>query len=1201
MNKLRKFLVVSVMVLSVIAMSGVAVAPAQAAASAGDLIKMEGLSSVYYLGEDGKRYVFPNESTYFSWYADFSGVVTIPASELQSYPLGGNVTMRPGTTLVKITTDPTVYAVEPNGVLRSIVSEANAVTLFGTNWNKRIVDLADSFFTNYTIGAPLTVGQVPVGSLVKSADSATVYYWDGTNYRQFASEAAMAANRFWMKNILTVTNTLTAGGNNITGMEAGLVKTSQGGSTVGPVVTGSGLMVSLNAMTPLSQSVPTLAVNVPFTKVNFTAAADGPVTINSVTFTRSGIGSANDFSNVYLYDGNIRLTTGRSVNASTNQVTFTGLNYTVPAGTTKTLTLTTDIASAGNNNAFGITAASHLTTTGAAVTGSFPVVGNLMSIVSQSTGQITIAKTGSLSNVKVGEQNVKVAEFNLSASSVENLHVEGLTLYQSGTIANSNLTNLVLKQAGSIIATASGVNSSNNVVFNFSAPFALDKGQTKTFEVYANIGSTARSAETIILYVDNNADLVARGMTYGFGVAVVKTNYNGSSTPSRSETTVEAGQITIAYQGPAVTDYAVQDADVELFRFSVTAQNNVEVRNMNLNIEATGSATGGLVNSTATTSNYTDIKFVDVATNQVISGPKDVVTSGSDTTQDLSFNDVWNLNAGQTKTIKVTADIANFVPGESETVKVTLKPFGASDIKNLDNNTFVSTSDIVPSGSIAGSAHNVKAGLLTVSLAGTPSLQTYINGSSDLPMTGINFSAGSGKDVVLTSMTVEATGANSCETETNCVLSLGLYDGATQVGTLRSLGSDSKATFSGLNYNIAKGTNKTLVVKANLNTLSSVTSTTTLLVKVAEADINAQDSNGNNVSISGLATGPAHKITSGGTVSVAKAANVIGETDERLVVANTENNIIARYTFTAVNEPLRMNKMRIAVQATTGAGATSSAAATEITGISLWHGATQITNVVVPSIDGDYAVADFNSTVANFDIPKDASADLTVRVNYNSTAAGARSGVKLTAYLVDNSNFEFRGIGTNTVKTAAENAVSYVAGNPVYLYKSIASVQPVTLPSTSLTAGTHTIARFSVTADAKGVIEFSKIGLAVTKDNATTTNFRLVDEANNQLATSTTANDREEFTLSTVQQVAAGTTKTYSIRADVVVGTGSASVSTSFPTVSDFVAPAAVETVNATTATFVWSDDSVLGAGDDFMNDFRIRSLPLDSQTMSKS
>jgi len=53
MTKLRKFFVSSVMVMTVVVMSGLTAPMAtNAAASAGDLIKKDGLSAVYYLGED---------------------------------------------------------------------------------------------------------------------------------------------------------------------------------------------------------------------------------------------------------------------------------------------------------------------------------------------------------------------------------------------------------------------------------------------------------------------------------------------------------------------------------------------------------------------------------------------------------------------------------------------------------------------------------------------------------------------------------------------------------------------------------------------------------------------------------------------------------------------------------------------------------------------------------------------------------------------------------------------------------------------------------------------------------------------------------------------------------------------------------------------------------------------------------------------
>ncbi|PKM87530.1 hypothetical protein CVU83_02940, partial [Candidatus Falkowbacteria bacterium HGW-Falkowbacteria-2] len=103
------------------------------AVSAETLIKSDNNPAVYYLGSDLKRYVFPNETVFFSWYQNFEGVEVIKQSELSKYPLGGNITIRPGTYLAKITTDPAVYVIEPGGVLKKIRNEAQARTLYGND------------------------------------------------------------------------------------------------------------------------------------------------------------------------------------------------------------------------------------------------------------------------------------------------------------------------------------------------------------------------------------------------------------------------------------------------------------------------------------------------------------------------------------------------------------------------------------------------------------------------------------------------------------------------------------------------------------------------------------------------------------------------------------------------------------------------------------------------------------------------------------------------------------------------------------------------------------------------------------------------------------------------------------------------------------------------------------------------------------
>lgn len=127
-----------------------------ASQASGTLVKSPSFSAVYYLGTDGKRYVFPNENVYKSWYGDFSGVTTITDAELYASPIGGNVTYKPGSKMVKITTDPKVYAVDRNGTLRWIVGEDVATSLYGSDWAQNVNDIPDAFFVNYRVGSPIT-------------------------------------------------------------------------------------------------------------------------------------------------------------------------------------------------------------------------------------------------------------------------------------------------------------------------------------------------------------------------------------------------------------------------------------------------------------------------------------------------------------------------------------------------------------------------------------------------------------------------------------------------------------------------------------------------------------------------------------------------------------------------------------------------------------------------------------------------------------------------------------------------------------------------------------------------------------------------------------------------------------------------------------------------------------------------------------
>lgn len=139
----------------------------------GDLIRGQTFSSVYYYGADGFRYVFPNDKTYFTWYQNFDNVKWLSDKDLATIQIGGNVTYKPGVKMIKINSDPKVYVVSKNGTLRSIASETIASSLYGSDWNKKIDDVPDGFFPNYTLAGVIELGS-QYSATAEKADATSI-------------------------------------------------------------------------------------------------------------------------------------------------------------------------------------------------------------------------------------------------------------------------------------------------------------------------------------------------------------------------------------------------------------------------------------------------------------------------------------------------------------------------------------------------------------------------------------------------------------------------------------------------------------------------------------------------------------------------------------------------------------------------------------------------------------------------------------------------------------------------------------------------------------------------------------------------------------------------------------------------------------------------------------------------------------------
>jgi hypothetical protein len=1027
MKRLRKMLTVSVMAMTVLAFT-VIVSPASAAAADGDLIKMDGLSSVYYL-KGGKRYVFPNEQTYFSWYSDWSGVKTVSASELQSYPLTANVVTRPGTDLVKITTDPTVYAVEPGGVLRSIVSEANAINLYGANWASMVRDVADSFFVNYSVGAPLTVGVFPVGTLVNPIGTMDIFYFDGTNYRKFNNEAAFLANKMQFENIVTTDKTITAGGAGIAAAETDLMNVANTGATSATTtpIGGSGLSVALASNMPAAATVivddtgNNAQAYIPFLTLNFTAAADGAINVQTVKLTRDGIPSLDtDLSNIQLWDGNTKIADYSSFTNGVVTFTNTAGLFTVNAGTTKSVSVTADLADAvagSRNIKFSVNAASDIVAGSATISGSFPMSGNLMSSADIGANLLATAVVATVANgsgIEPGTLSQDLWKFRITGANKKvDLHKIKLTMI--GTIDADDVQNLKLYQGSTMLGTAaSQLASDKSVTFDISsAPFEINK-KAYDFTLKGDIvGGTSRtyqfsvqSMDDVVVYDKENKVRIKPGSADTWTII-----------QAAAATTISTGSLTVnRTQNVATSNVALDSTDQVLASFDFKATGEA-IKVTSLYVEANTS--GGGINDAKV---YVDGS--QVGTTQDLT---------EDTAMTFALGNGLIIPAGTTEQVEIRGDVKK-ADATSFTAENTIVIYlSSADAGGADGNAAAYTKTISLAtgtvGAVSGYSRTVKSGVLTTAVNASVSnwsatSPVAVQGATQALVGSFIATVGAGEAVNIEDVQILDTSAAFTELQ-----NLNVKVNGTTIGTTVSTPvAGTTYTFSVTPAILAAASSQvTINVYADLKSGAVLASTDAIILDQVSATgvstfADAKDA--------GNRTGQTLVSTTGGTLTVALSGNT--PASSILVMGNTSDVPVAKFIFEETTGAEAMTVTQLKVK-------NSAATDTNLVNFSLWDGATQVGQTQSTSTSG---VVTFSGLSVN--VPAGGQKEITVKARAN---------------------------GYPNASASTANAIQILAGTTYVTAEGVAS-GPQTVTATLLTANTFeayrtnlTMAKSAVTGD----------------------------------------------------------------------------------------------------------------------------------------
>jgi cysteine-rich repeat protein len=168
----------------------------------GRLIKVANDPAVYHVGSDGKKRLFVNAPTFWSWrtgtWADHL-VEVVSQAEFDALDISKNITVRPGTNLVRFQGSDLVYIVKSGDIL------CPAAFGYGDSWEDKLVLIQNSFEADYTRDNNCALAednlQYPDGSLIQYKGSGNIWYLENGRKRQI-SDFVFKKNGFKVSDII---------------------------------------------------------------------------------------------------------------------------------------------------------------------------------------------------------------------------------------------------------------------------------------------------------------------------------------------------------------------------------------------------------------------------------------------------------------------------------------------------------------------------------------------------------------------------------------------------------------------------------------------------------------------------------------------------------------------------------------------------------------------------------------------------------------------------------------------------------------------------------------------------------------------------------------------------------------------------------------------------------------------------------------
>lgn len=932
-----------------------------------------------------------------------------------------------------------------------------------------------------------------------------------------------------------------------------------------PVVSGS-VSASLASDSPAAQTIAissTSGVKSVVTLAKFMFSGTGSVT--QLQVKRLGVSSDSDLSNVYLFEGDTRLTDAASVGGS-SLITFNNPGGLFTVTGSKTISVVAEIT---NNISSGKTLGAQLTsfTVANGTPASTSISGNLMT-TSNVTSDLaypdfgTVTPTGSsydpASDVEVFRSTVTVntRDMTLSRLIVRNI----------GSASPSDMRNFRLRIDGTQVAQVQNLDSNGYAYFSFS-PVTLKSG-SRVISILGDI--VAGSSRNFQFQIRNAADVNFIDSQYGTSVTPNDTFPVGSA----SSNSINSGTLSIvkATDSPS-GNVTTGSSDVSLAKYTLTAYGEaMKIETLTFGATSSTSTVGSLRNGRVL---INGVQYGSTATLAK-------TTNNTYTTGGTEFTLNYTVNPGTPVTVELRADMYdndgtnNLGLNTSDTVTGVLMAISSdNNVQRMVSLGYISA----PSASVVGNSLTDVSGTVTLSKNNTYANQTTPLPATNYKLAAFNLSGSSSEDVNISSIDV----ALSASTTLANLNDVKVLVNGNMFGTIKSTISmtngsvGATSTYSG-NYTLPKNTTVAIEVWGTITTPSSPYGSDTITPRIAITGTTVSSS----ASVSAAASGQTISVGSG-TITAAQDPS----TPVAVITAGSQTKSVAAFKWTTTNDQFTISEVVVSIPSNT-----------TVQNVILKDGSTTLSTQ-----PGQASTTFSNLSVV---VPANSTKVLTVELQLGSVGTGAgTSGENVKVNL-----HSYKSAPSSTGAISTTTAGLSVAGNNVFVYKAIPTITPVTLPTTALIAGTNTISKFSISSGGTGTIAWTHLAFGyATSSGVTLTSPTLWDaDTNTQITASSAVNvlaGKIVFDTATEQQISGA--KNYLVKATVggSLTTGSY-VTTNLPaatTTASSPATAAVATSSGTSVSFVWSDMSAQSHSlttADWNADYLVKNLPTDSQTLTQ-